>query len=126
MITGHEIYLDGVDISPYGTPRGYSVGYQFEDGGQGGLMLDGSERVDELAKWAVITFPCMPLSEANLKTLYNLVLGFSTHSLNYYDPEVGQVTKRVRRSVSAPKYKGYGADGNMYWTGVTLTFKVIE
>lgn len=126
MITGHEIYLDGVDISPYGTPRGYSVGYQFEDGGQGGLMLDGSERVDELAKWAVIMFPCMPLSEANLKTLYNLVLGFSTHSLNYYDPEVGQVTKRVRRSVSAPKYKGYGADGNMYWTGVTLTFKVIE
>ena len=126
MINGYEIYLDGVDLSPYGTPAGYSVGYQFEDGGQGGLMLDGSERVDELARWPVITFPCMPLTDEQLQQLLSLVVRFSTHSLNYYDPERGQRTIRVKRSVSTSKYRGRGADGNMYWTGVTLTFRGVE
>lgn len=121
----HDIYLDNVSIKEYGTPAGYTVAYQIEDGGQGGVMLDGSERVDELAKWAVITYPCMPLTEAQLQTLYTLVLDATTHNLNYYDPKSGQRTIRVRRSVSAPKYRGLGADGNMYWTGIVLTFKEI-
>lgn len=126
MITGHEIYLDGVDLGPFATPAGYSVAYQFEDGGQGGIMLDGSERVDELAKRPVITFPCMPLSEAQLRELYSLILPFPTHSLNYYDPEKGQRTITVRRSVATSKFRGVGADGNMYWTGVVVTFKGIK
>ena len=126
MMNGYKIYLDGVDISQYGTPAGYSVGYQFEDGGQGGLMLSGAERVDELAKWPVITFPCMPLTDGQLQELFSLVLSVSTHSLNYYDPEKGQRTIRVKRSVSTPKYKGKGVDGNLYWTGVTVTFRGID
>lgn len=121
----HEIYLDGVDLTQYGTQTGYSVGYTFEDGGQGGLMLDGSTRVDELATLAVITHPCMPLTEGQLRDLLSLVLPFSTHTLNYYDPSSGQRTIRVRRSVSQPKYRGRGADGNLYWTGITLTFREI-
>lgn len=121
----HEIYLDGVSLAPYGTPAGYSVHYEITDGGQGGLMLSGAERVDELAKWPVIEYPCMPLTEGQLQTLLSLVSA-STHNLNYYDPENGQRTKRVRRSVSKPKFRGKGADGNLYWVGVTLTFKVIN
>ena len=90
-----------------------------------GLMLDGSTRVDELATLAVITHPCMPLTEGQLRDLLSLVLPFSTHTLNYYDPSSGQRTIRVRRSVSQPKYRGRGADGNLYWTGITLTFREI-
>lgn len=122
----HEIYLDGVDISSFGTPTGYSVGWEFEDGGQGGLMLDGSKRVDELAKWPIITFPCMPLTEAQLQELLSMVLSFSTHTLNYYDPEKGQRTIRVKRSVSVPRYRGMGADGNLYWIDVVVTFEGIS
>lgn len=122
----HKIYLDGVNIGRFGTQVGYSVTYEFEDGGQGGLMLDGSERVDELRRRPVITYPCMPLTEDQLQELYSLVLPYATHSLNFYDPEQGQRTISVKRSVSNAKYRGRGADGNLYWTGIVLTFKGIK
>lgn len=126
MVTGYKIYVDGVDITSYGTPAGYTVGYSLQDGGQGGLMLDGSERVDELSQRPVVTFPCMPLSEGRLNELYSLVVSEPIHSLNFYDPAQGQRTMRVRRSVSSPRYRGRGADGNLYWSGITITFRGIE
>ena len=89
-------------------------------------MLDGSERVDELAQWAVITFPCMPLTEGQLQTLLSMVIPSPTHKLTYYDPTHGDRTIYVRRSVSTPKNRGKGADGNEYWTGIVLTFKEIR
>ena len=122
----HPLYVDGVNISQYGTPAGASVGFDFVDGGQGGYMLDGSDKVDEMAKWAIITYPCMPLSETDLQALLSLVFVGAVHTITYYDPVRGDRTIRARRSISQPKERGKGADGKTYWTGIVLTFKEVH
>ena len=126
MVIGYELYLDGFDLTPYGTPHGYSVAYQIKNGGQGGLMLDGSERIDELAVFPVVTFPCMPLTESQLMELMNIVMEEPIHELEYHDPAQGWRTLRVRRQVSKPTYRGIGANGEKYWVGVVLTLNGIE
>ena len=84
---GHRLVIDGVDMSALYPNITYNVWYEIEDGGQGGLMLDGSDRDDELARWLCVNIPCYPLTEAQVSDMYNRLWAsntqqrFMTHGL---------------------------------------------
>lgn len=78
--------INGADFTSY-TPRaGYTVAYKNVDGGSGGTMLDGSTTTDIIARKAIITFPLMPLTEQQAKTLIAAVFEYDYPEVYYFDP----------------------------------------
>ena len=116
------IKINGVDFTDMFTPCGYTVEYQPVDGGLGGLMQDSTYTEDELGLKAVITLPCMPLSEENLAVLLSEIYSEKYVALYYYDPMLGEYREiEARRGKTSQKFKGIGADGKSYWAGTQLT-----
>lgn len=117
-----DAIIDGMNITSKCPSVGYYVRYDIRDGGQGGLMLDGSQTEDELAQKSVVVFPLMPMAEADLKTFLELVMPTPAHSVSYYDPWKGYRTMTGIRSIADVNYAGVGADGNPYWKTKAITF----
>lgn len=118
-----SLIIDGQDYSSYFTQAGYSVEYASVDGGQGGVMLNGDRVVDELMVKAVIKLPCMPLSDAQISRLLSQVYTGVYHTVRYYDSMRGvNRTISAIRDVSSQVYRGTGANGVEYWTGMVITF----
>lgn len=117
------LIIDGVDISRLCPAAGYTVSYEFVDGGQGGLMMDASESVDELGQKEIITFPLLPLTEEQAKQVLDLVIPQPLHQVQYISPKDGTTQHTMRRTISQAQYRGRGGTGNQYWTGIVLTFK---
>ena len=116
-----RIVIDTVNFSSYFTDPGYQVGYVSKDGGQGGMMLNGSESVDELAVKSVITLPCMPLDEGQLNRLLEVLMPTPLHTVEYFDPRFGgQRTAIMKRSMPTMKYRGFGTNAKEYWTGMVI------
>lgn len=116
------IKINGIDFTNMFTPYGYSVGYEPIQGNYGGLMLDGSYTEDEIARKAVITLPVMPLKESDVSALLQAIYSDKYVSLYYFDPLSGSYLDiTARRNKSEQKYRGFGPDGNEYWTGPSLT-----
>ena len=123
MADGKRIVIDGVDYTSYFTRTGYSVVYESVQGDNAGLMLDGSYTEDELKIRAIVTLPCMPLKQDQLSDILQAVYGSPYHTVEYFDPMTRSYKQEeMRRSISEQKYRGYGADGNEYWTGTVITF----
>lgn len=115
------LLINGTNVTAYLPPTGYTVGYQSVDGGQGGTMQDGTYTEDEIAIKAVISIPCMPLSDAQIALLLSNVFGNPYCAVQYYDPMRGTNRQiNARRSVSTQKYRGAGANGSDYWTGTII------
>ena len=74
--------VDGVDFSAYVNRWQYAVGYDFREGKNGGLMLDGSEPRDLLAIKARVSVTVNDQPGAELAALLSTVL-----TLQYYDPQ---------------------------------------
>lgn len=116
------IKINGTDFTSMFTRRGYVVRYESVHGNNGGLMLDGSTTEDELAIKAVVALPVMPLSETDVAVLLQAIYSEPYVTLQYFDPKTGAYrTALFRRSQAEQKYRGYGSDGNEYWTGPSLT-----
>lgn len=116
------IKINGIDFTNMFTPYGYSVRYESIQGNNGGLMLDGSYTEDEIARKAVITLPVMPLKELDVSELLQAIYSDKYVSLYYFDPFAGSYLDiTARRRESEQKYRGFGSDGNEYWTGPSLT-----
>lgn len=114
--------IDSNNYAPYFTEAGYEVEYLIIDGGQGGLTLSGEMEEDEIAQKAEITLPCWPLNEEQLADLLSVIYNATYHTVTYYDPKAGGTrTITARRKVSRHKYRGFGANGLEYWTGVVVT-----
>lgn len=117
------LIIDGLDISQLCPQAGYTVSYEFVNGGQGGLMMDATESVDELGQKEIVNFPLMPLTEEQAKTVLELVIPTAIHQVLYISPKDGTRTRTMRRSVNQITYRGRGGTGNEYWTGLVLTFR---
>lgn len=116
--------LNGKDYTSWFARAGYTVRYEPVDGGQGGVMQDGTYTEDEIALKAAITLQCMPLNEIQLGAILTEIYSVKYVNLTYFDPKTrGTRTIQARRSASEQKYRGFGADGREYWTGTVITLK---
>lgn len=81
------IRINGIDFTSCVPRAGYMVTYKKMDGGQGGMMLDGSTTVDTLAIKAVVTVPVLPsLGDAAISTILSELLVSDYPTLSYFDP----------------------------------------
>lgn len=117
------LVIDGVDVGAMCPRAGYTVEYDFINGGQGGLMMDGTQSVDELTQKEVVSFPLLPLTKEQAEIVLDLIVSTPLHQVRYISPRLGQVQKTMRRSVSNIQYRGFGATGNEYWTGLVITLR---
>jgi len=117
------LIIDGVNIGAMCPQAGYTVSWDFVDGGQGDIMLDGTESVDELAQKEVITFPLLPLTPAQIKSVLSIVVPTPIHQVQYVSPHRGRIMRTMKRTLSTVKYRGQGGTGNEYWTGLVLTLR---
>ena len=128
QITGKTAILNGMDLTALGviTRAGYSVEYVPVDGGQGGLMQDGSTKEDELGIKTIVSFPLMPMQEYLNSRLLKTVYDSTETRLTYFDPKTGKdrTMRTLRGRLSPMTYRGFGGDGNAYWThGSVLVFE---
>lgn len=118
-----ELIIDNTIFTPYFTGTGYEVIYNSIDGGQGGLALNGESIDDEVALKAQVRLPAMPLDSQSLSALLRVVYNGIYHRVTYHDPRTNAPrTMTAKRAVSSQKYRGYGANGVEYWTGIVVTF----
>lgn len=118
------LIIDNNVYTSYFPEAGYQVGYFSVDGGQGGIAINGESIDDELAVKAEITLPAMPLDSARLSSLLRTIYSSVYHDVTYFDPRTNsQRTITAKRSVAPVKYRGYGANGLEYWTGVVITLR---
>lgn len=117
------LIIDNNIFTSYFPDAGYQVGYVSIDGGQGGRSLNGESIDDELAIKAEVTLPAMPLDSAKLSNLLNAIYSSVYHKVTYYDPRTKtQRTMTAKRDVTQQKYRGLGANGLEYWTGIVVKF----
>ena len=116
------IKINGIDITSYFTPAGYSVEYKKITGSNSGYMLDGSYTEDVLARKAVVVLPCMPLKEADLSALLSNIYQDDYVTVYFFDPQ-----KQAYRTMEAiageteAKFRGAGGTGLSFWTGMIVT-----
>lgn len=116
------IVLNGKDCTKMFARSGYSVSYRSVQGGNGGVMLDGSYTDDELAIKADIKLPIVPLSEDDVEKLLSIIYENNYVVANFYDPKEKKYRSSVfRRSKMEQKYRGFGSNKKEYWTGSALT-----
>ena len=120
QITGKTAILNDMDLTALGviTGAGYSVEYVPVDGGQGGFMQDGSTKEDELGIKTIVSFPLMPMQESLNSRLLKAVYDTAETRLTYFDPKTGadRTMRTLRGRLSPMTYRGFGSDGNAYWT----------
>lgn len=115
--------INGVDYTAYFPDVGYTVEYVKRTGSNGGMLQSGEMEEDLLDRKAVVTFPCVPLTDEKTSKILSAAFDDVYALLEYYDP-----WRRERRlimaivDVSEQRYRGFGSDGNPYWTGLTFTF----
>ena len=118
-----NIYINGTDYTAYFPPSGYEVSYEKVSGQNEGLMLDGSYEEDTLAIKAVVSSPLMPLTEKQQSKIVSDILSDDYASVYYFDPRKNAYRSAVMRyEIGTTKHRGTGADGNEYWTGLTVKF----
>ena len=79
------LYINGVDFSTYANRHGFSVGYNFVNGPNGGVMEDGTEIIDRRGVLATITWPLNDLSAADLSKLMDICLRDTYLSVRFRD-----------------------------------------
>lgn len=121
------IKINGTDFTSYVPDVGYSVKNVPVYGGNAMTMQTGGKFKDEIANLSEVTMPTLPLTETQVKTLTTTLLAGQTVSLYFYDPDIEdyRVIVANRTFGGKKKYRGMGADGNLYWTGFEVVFEEI-
>ena len=124
MIYDKKANLNGLDFSVFTPPVHYDIEYKTRDGGQGGLMQDGSMREDILARKAVITLYLPPLNDENMGWLLQAIWK-DPSELEYFDLiEQRYITiSTLRGQLATAQDMGQGTDRNNYWYANTLTLE---
>lgn len=117
------IQINGTDYTAYFPPAGYEVSYEKVTGQNEGLMLDGSYEEDILAIKAVVSSPLMPLTEKQQGDILSDIMSDDYATVYYFDPRKNAYRSAVMRyEIGTTKHRGTGANGNEYWTGLTVKF----
>lgn len=114
------VKMNGTTVTSYFVPKGMKVSYKKVLGKNGGTFLSGDREEDVLAWKAVVTLPCMPLTEAQQTDF----LGKATvddPTLYYFDPRTNAYrTIHYMATIKETVYRGAGGTGTEYWTGLVL------
>lgn len=81
------LIINGQDLSAYVDYRGYSVEYELREGGNGGMMLDGSLTVDVLARKMVCHFALNAIRSTALQAI-QLLVQQDYVSATVFDPRI--------------------------------------
>ena len=116
--------INGVDFTDYFPPAGLEISYIEEGGSNAGISILGSTIKDVLAVKAVVSSPLMPLTEEQQGYFLRTLMGSGDFvSLYYFEPSIeGYRTAAMSYEISKTKHRGTGADGNEYWTGLSVKF----
>lgn len=114
----NPVIIDGVDFSADFNKYGASVRYDPREGINGGMMLDGSMKVDILAWKAVVVLPCNDLTGDRLAALLQATLKaeisvtFLDTKLNaprtatFINPELSDQTLTLQTTAGVRWYSG--------------------
>ena len=117
------IQINGTDYTNLFPPAGYEVSYAKITGNNEGTMLNGAYTEDTIAIKAVVSSPLIPLTEAQQSGFIQNLLSNDYATVYYFDPRKNAYRTAVMQyNISTTKHRGTGADGNEYWTGITVTF----
>ena len=120
------ININGVDFTSYFTPSGFVCAYTKIDGGNGGTMKNGDTIQDIVAVKARGQATCMPLTEEQQKTLLSTIYSSQPVLLQYFDARTGaDRTVEAYMETNETVYRGIGATGNTYWTGLVGSFSEV-
>lgn len=127
-----EFELNDVDITALVAPGGYIVSTKVVQGGNKMTMADGRTYMDIVANLSCVKVPFMPLTDDQLAVLTKNLFSGGVAKIKFYEPIVEPGTStttgyyhtmQANYKLSNRKYRGLGADGNYYWTGVTIDFE---
>lgn len=119
-----NIKINNVDFTAWTPPVGYIVTPRYVRGGNNMVMQNGMEYRDEIDHKSDVEVPFLPLTDAQINTLMTNLNSGMTCYVFFYDPDEGEYrTMTAYRSVKGRKFRGKGADGNYYWTGITVMFE---
>lgn len=120
------ININGVDFTSYFTTSGFVCAYTKIDGGNGGTMKNGDTIQDIVAVKARGQATCMPLTEEQQKTLLSTIYSSQPVLLQYFDARTGaDRTVEAYMETNETVYRGVGATGNTYWTGLVVSFSEV-
>jgi len=123
MTVQKPIYINGTDYTALFPAAGYEVNYIKETGANAGLMINGAYNEDTLALKAVVSSPLMPVDEDQQAAFLQDVMSSDYASVYYFEPSRKNFRTAVMRwELGKTKYRGLGADGKLYWTGMAVTF----
>lgn len=119
------LVIGGVDVSRLFNAYGYTVMVQPVDGGQGGVMQDGSETVDIIGWRTVITARANDLTEDEVQLLLGLCM-VNGVTVTYREHATGQ----ERTAEFIPTLSEYGLlmvdGGTRIFRGLTLSLRSKE
>ena len=120
------ININGADFTSYFPPPGVVCAYTKIDGGNGGTMKNGDTIQDIVAVKARGQATCMPLTEEQQKTLLSTIYSSQPVLLQYFDARTGaDRTVEAYMETNETVYRGVGATGNTYWTGLVVSFSEV-
>ena len=120
------ININGVDFTSYFTTSGFVCAYTKIDGGNGGTMKNGDTIQDIVAVKARGQATCMPLTEERQKKLLSTIYSSQPVLLQYFDARTGaDRTVEAYMETNETVYRGVGATGNTYWTGLVVSFSEV-
>lgn len=120
------ININGVDFTSYFTTSGFVCAYTKIDGGNGGTMKNGDTIQDIVAVKARGQATCMPLTEEQQKKLLSTIYSSQPVLLQYFDARTGaDRTVEAYMETNETVYRGIGATGNTYWTGLVVSFSEV-
>lgn len=120
------ININGVDFTSYFTTSGFVCAYTKIDGGNGGTMKNGDTIQDIVAVKARGQATCMPLTEEQQKKLLSTIYSSQPVLLQYFDARTGaDRTVEAYMETNETVYRGVGATGNTYWTGLVVSFSEV-
>lgn len=124
MAGQHTLIINNHNVTDWIPPAGYTVSTKVVSGQNNMTMADGTIYKDEIATKDTVKVPFLPLYEYQLAQLYSYLYNDVTCVVTYQNPNTGATrTMTAYRSISERKFRGAGADGLYYWTGVEVTFE---
>lgn len=118
----NPVIIDGVDFSADFNKYGSSVRYKPREGENGGMMLDGSMRVDVLAWKAVLTLPCNDVTGDRLSALLQATMKAEV-SVTFWDPQLNaqRTAIFINPELSDQTLTLQTAEDVRWYSGMTLT-----
>lgn len=120
----YTIKINGVDFTSYTTKSGYVSAPIKMDGGQGGMMLDGSETEDVIRRKMAVTMPVMPMTATQLSELLEALMEYDYPELYFYD-SVQKAYREAEMIVEfpTPRHVGTNIYSDELWIVDPIVFR---